>query len=50
MDTETYTLPKQHTPFLQGGVVDSGYGDYTKERHTWLDNLSIEEISSEIKP
>lgn len=28
---------------------DSGYGDYTKERHLWLDNLSIEEISREIK-
>ena len=28
---------------------DSGYGDYTQERHLWLDNLSIEEIGSEIK-
>ncbi|GHV31791.1 hypothetical protein AGMMS4952_21070 [Spirochaetia bacterium] len=28
---------------------DSGYGDYTKERHTWLDNLTIEDISREIK-
>jgi hypothetical protein len=28
---------------------DSGYGDYTKERHTWLDNLTIEDISDEIK-
>jgi DNA-directed RNA polymerase len=28
---------------------DSGYGDYTKERDTWLDNLTIEEISNEIK-
>jgi hypothetical protein len=28
---------------------DSGYGDYTKERHNWLDKLSIEEISNEIK-
>jgi DNA-directed RNA polymerase len=28
---------------------DSGYGDYTKERHTWLDNLTIEDINSEIK-
>jgi hypothetical protein len=27
---------------------DSGYGDYTKERHTWLDGLTIEDISSEI--
>jgi len=28
---------------------DSGYGDYTKDRDTWLDNLTIEDISSEIK-
>ena len=28
---------------------DSGYGDYTKERHTWLDNLTIEDINKEIK-
>jgi hypothetical protein len=28
---------------------DSGYGDYTKERHAWLDNLTIEDISLEIK-
>ncbi|GHV48581.1 hypothetical protein AGMMS49546_39220 [Spirochaetia bacterium] len=28
---------------------DSGYGDYTKERHAWLDNLTIENISLEIK-
>jgi len=28
---------------------DSGYGDYTKERDTWLDNLTIDDISNEIK-
>lgn len=28
---------------------DSGYGDYTKERHVWLENLSIEDIGNEIK-
>ena len=28
---------------------DSGYGDYTKERHSWLDDLTIEDISNEIK-
>jgi hypothetical protein len=28
---------------------DSGYGNYTKERHNWLDKLTIEEISDEIK-
>jgi hypothetical protein len=28
---------------------DFGHGDYTKERHAWLDNLTIEDISREIK-
>jgi hypothetical protein len=28
---------------------DSGYGDYTKERHNWLDNLTTEDIADEIK-
>jgi hypothetical protein len=28
---------------------DSGYGDYTKERHNWLDGLTIEDISNSIK-
>jgi hypothetical protein len=28
---------------------DSGYGDYTKERHNWLDELTIEDICNEIK-
>jgi hypothetical protein len=28
---------------------DSGYGDYTKERHAWLDNLTLEDICSEIE-
>ena len=28
---------------------DSGYGDYTKERHNWLDKLTVEDISNEIK-
>ncbi|MDR2748084.1 MAG: hypothetical protein LBB77_11640 [Treponema sp.] len=28
---------------------DSGYGDYTKERHNWLAGLTIEDISNEIK-
>lgn len=23
---------------------DSGYGDYTKERHKWLDNIDIDTI------
>jgi len=28
---------------------DPGYGDYTKDRHAWLDGLTIEEIHNEIK-
>jgi hypothetical protein len=28
---------------------DSGYGDYTKERHNWLNNLTIEDIHNELK-
>jgi hypothetical protein len=28
---------------------DSGYGDYTKERHNWLEGLTIEDINNEIK-
>ena len=27
---------------------DTGYGDYTKERHTWLDNLTIDDINNEL--
>lgn len=26
---------------------DSGYGDYTKERHEWLDDMDIETIVKE---
>jgi hypothetical protein len=25
---------------------DSGYGDYTKERHEWLDKIDIEAIKN----
>jgi hypothetical protein len=28
---------------------DSGYGDYTKERHNWLAGLTVEDIGNEIK-
>ena len=28
---------------------DPGYGDYTKERHAWLDHLSIDDIVSEME-
>ena len=28
---------------------DSGYGDYTKERHAWLDSLTIDDIINGIE-
>ncbi len=28
---------------------DSGYGDYTKERHEWLDDENVTVISNNIK-
>jgi hypothetical protein len=28
---------------------DSGYGDYTKERHEWLDDENVAAISKQIK-
>ena len=31
------------------GQFSAGSGDYTKERGQWLDDLSLEQITSEIK-
>lgn len=28
---------------------DLGQGDYTQERHQWLDNLSLDDVFSEIE-
>jgi hypothetical protein len=28
---------------------DSGYGDYTKERHEWLDDENVAAISNQIR-
>jgi len=33
--------------FLQ--QFETGYGDYTQERHQWLDRCTIEEITQEIQ-
>jgi len=33
--------------FLQ--QFDTGYGDYTKERHQWLDKVTLEEILEDIE-
>jgi hypothetical protein len=30
-------------------LFDSGKGDYTQERHQWLDNVTREEILADIK-
>jgi hypothetical protein len=27
----------------------TGYGDYTEERHQWLDNVTMDEILADIK-
>ena len=53
-------ISQQATEILvrEMGVVDAlrflsqfstGLGDYTKERGQWLDDLSLEQITSEIK-
>lgn len=53
-------LNQQATEILvrEMGIVDalrflsqfsSGSGDYTKERKQWLDNLTLEQITSEIR-
>jgi len=28
---------------------ETGYGDYTQERHEWLDQYTVEEIAQEIQ-
>lgn len=33
--------------FLQ--QFDTGYGDYTKERHQWLDRVTLEEILADVE-
>lgn len=33
--------------FLQ--QFDPGHGDYTKDRHTWLDDLNVDDIAQSIK-
>jgi len=33
--------------FLQ--QFETGYGDYTQERHQWLDRYTIEEVTQEIQ-
>jgi len=33
--------------FLQ--QFESGYGDYTRERHEWLNRYTVEEIAQEVQ-
>ena len=33
--------------FLQ--QFDSGHGDYTAERHQWLDNLSVDDVLAQMQ-
>ncbi|MDR1215671.1 MAG: hypothetical protein LBK25_03210 [Treponema sp.] len=40
-------VPLRMVEFMR--QFDSGYGDYTNERHNWVDELTIEDISAELK-
>ena len=39
--------PEGTLRFLQ--QYDPGHGDYTKERHVWLDGLSLDDIAKSIE-
>ena len=39
--------PMNLVRFLQ--QFESGYGDYTQERHNWLDQYTVEEIAQEVQ-
>jgi hypothetical protein len=51
---ERRTLDAIHREFGPGGVVRflmtfrSGKGDYTRDRHLWLDGLTLEDIAKEL--
>ena len=51
---ERRTLDAIHREFVPGGVVRflmafrSGKGDYTRDRHQWLDGLTLEDIAKEL--
>ncbi len=51
---ERRTLDAIHREFGPGGVVRflmafrSGKGDYTRDRHQWLDGLTLEDIAKEL--
>ncbi len=33
--------------FLQ--LIDPGHGDYTKDRHAWLDDLTIDDVARSVE-
>ena len=39
--------PANALRFLQ--LLQPGSGDYTRERHAWLDNISLEEILADVQ-
>ncbi|MDJ0582515.1 hypothetical protein [Crocosphaera sp.] len=59
MKTQSEVIKKGYQALIDSlGVVDtlcfiqylkSGEGDYTKERHQWLENQSVDDIFKEIR-
>lgn len=59
MKTQNEVLDRGYKALVDAlGVVDAirfiqhfspGYGDYTKERHQWLDKLSLDDIFAEMQ-
>ena len=59
MKTQNEVLDRRYQALVNAlGVVDRirfiqhfnpGYGDYTKERHQWLDKLSLDDMSAEMR-
>lgn len=59
MKTQHEVLDRGYKALVDAlGIVDAirfirhfspGYGDYTKERHQWLDKLSAEELFAEMR-
>ena len=59
MKTQNEVLDRGYKALVEAlGVVDAvrfiqhfspGYGDYTQERHQWLDKLSLEDVFAEMQ-
>jgi hypothetical protein len=59
MKTQNEVLDRGYKALLDAlGVVDAvrfiqhfspGYGDYTKERHQWLDQQSLDDVFAEMR-